>query len=65
MFKRMFWFVLGAIAGATAVVWVRRKAEAVAEKLTPSAILAELRNVAFALWEKLNELLRPGPHAGP
>lgn len=59
MFRRLFWFVLGAVAGATAVVWVRRKAEAVAEKLTPTAILAELRHVAIALWERLNDLIRP------
>jgi len=65
MFRRMFWFILGAVAGATAVVWVRRKAEAVAEKLTPSAILAELRTVAVALWEKLLELRTPEPPPAP
>ena len=56
VFKRLFWFVLGAVAGATAVIWVRRKAEAVAERLTPSAILEELRSVAVALWEKATNL---------
>lgn len=65
MFRRLFWFVLGVIAGATAVVWVRRKAEAVAEKLTPTAILAELRHVAIVLWEKLNDSLRPGTRLDP
>lgn len=61
MFKRLFWFLLGVVSGATAVIWVRRKAGAVAERLTPSAILEELRAVAVALWEKLNELRGSAP----
>ncbi|MBM3717760.1 MAG: hypothetical protein FJW53_02160 [Actinobacteria bacterium] len=65
MIRRMFWFILGGVAGATSVVWVRRKAEAVAEKLTPSAILAELRAVVVALWEKLGELRAPEPPPAP
>lgn len=61
MFKRLFWFVLGVLAGAASVIWVRRKAEAVAERLTPSAIFEELRSVALALWEKVNNLRGSGP----
>ena len=61
VFKRLFWFLLGVLAGATSVIWVRRKAEAVAERLTPSAILEELRTVALALWEKANNLRGSAP----
>ena len=57
--RRVFWFVLGAIAGASAVIWVRRKAEAVAERLTPSALVEELRRVVVALWDKARSLLSP------
>lgn len=57
--RRVFWFVLGAIAGASAVVWARRKADAVAERLTPSALFDELRRVVSALWSKARSLLSP------
>lgn len=55
--RRVFWFVLGAIAGASAVIWARRKAEAVAERLTPSALFDELRRVVAALVDKARSLL--------
>lgn len=57
--RRVFWFVLGAIAGASAVIWARRKAEAVAGRLTPSALLEELRRVVSALWDNARSLLSP------
>lgn len=55
--RRVFWFVLGAVAGASAVIWARRKAEAVAERLTPAALVDELRRVLAALWDKARSLL--------
>lgn len=55
--RRVFWFVLGAVAGASAVIWARRKAEAVAERLTPAALVDELRRVLTALWDKARSLL--------
>lgn len=55
--RRVFWFVLGAIAGASVVIWARRKAEAVAERLTPSALFDELRRVLAALVDKARSLL--------
>ena len=58
--RRMFWFLLGAVCGASAVIWVRRKAESVAERLTPSALLEELRHVVLLLWDKARSLLQPG-----
>ena len=48
--RRLFWFFLGAVAGASAVIWARRTAEAVAEKLTPAALLEELKKVATLAW---------------
>ncbi len=53
MMRRLFWFVLGAIAGASGVLWARRKAIAAAEKMTPSAILSVLIETAKSLVTKL------------
>lgn len=49
MMKRLFWFLLGAIAGAYAVVFGKKKATEVAESLTPEAIARSLFDVARAL----------------
>ena len=38
MMKRLFWFLLGAAAGAYAAVWGKRKAVSVAESMTPQAV---------------------------
>lgn len=51
--RRMFWFVLGAISGVSGVLWVRRKAIAAAEKMTPSAILSVLIDSAKSLVTRL------------
>jgi uncharacterized membrane protein len=49
MMKRLFWFLLGAIAGAYAVLWGKKKATEVAENLTPEAIARSLFDTARAL----------------
>ncbi len=51
--RRLFWFCLGAVAGASGVLWARRKAIAAAEKMTPSAILSVLIDAAKSLVTKL------------
>lgn len=51
--KRLFWFSLGVVAGATGLMWARRKAIAAAEKITPSAILAVLIDSAKSLVTRL------------
>lgn len=51
--RRMFWFVLGVISGVVGVLWVRRKAVAAAEKMTPSAILSVLIDSAKSLVARL------------
>jgi hypothetical protein len=53
MMKRLFWFCLGVVAGATGLMWARRKAIAAAEKITPSAILSVLIDSAKTLVTRL------------
>ncbi len=53
MMKRLFWFCLGVLAGATGLMWARRKAIAAAEKITPSAILSVLIDSAKTLVARL------------
>ena len=38
MMRRLFWFVSGAIAGASILIWVQRIIVSVSEKLTPARI---------------------------
>lgn len=46
MMKRLFWFVLGVLAGVYAMSWGKKKATAVAESLTPEAIARSLFDAA-------------------
>lgn len=59
--RRMFWFVSGAVAGASIVVWVKRTIVSVSEKLTPSniadAIAAGLRRSVMALSDGVMSLI--------
>lgn len=63
MMKRFFWFSLGVVAGASGLMWARRKAIAAAEKITPSAILSVLIDSAKTLVTRLIALY--GKSAGP
>ena len=58
MTKRLFWFVSGMFAGAYAMVWGKRKATAVAEQVTPGAILNVLVDAAKSVAAKLLDLYR-------
>ena len=42
MKRRLFWFVSGAVAGASIVVWVKRTIVSVSENLTPANIVDAL-----------------------
>jgi|688.fasta_scaffold28227_3 hypothetical protein len=53
MMKRLFWFCLGVVSGAAGLMWLRRKAIAAAEKITPSAILSVLIDSAKSLVTRL------------
>jgi hypothetical protein len=52
MMKRLFWFLLGAFTGAYAVLWGKKKANEVAESLTPEAIARSLFDAARAVVRK-------------
>lgn len=49
MMKRLFWFVVGAFAGAYAVLWGKRKATEMAENVTPQAIATTLVDAVRSL----------------
>ncbi|MFZ4111665.1 MAG: hypothetical protein ACOYKG_00635 [Ilumatobacteraceae bacterium] len=61
MMRRMFWFVSGAVAGASIVVWVKRIIVSVSEKLTPAniadAIAAGVRRSIIALSDGVMSLV--------
>lgn len=44
--KRLFWFVLGVLAGVYAMSWGKKKASEVAQSLTPEAIARSLFDAA-------------------
>jgi hypothetical protein len=59
--RRLFWFVSGAVAGASIVVWVKRTIVSVSEKLTPAhiadAIAAGVRRSVMAVSDGLVSLI--------
>ncbi|MEY3558678.1 MAG: hypothetical protein RL374_1384 [Actinomycetota bacterium] len=59
--RRLFWFVSGAVAGASIVLWVQRTITSVSEKLTPAniadAIAAGLRRSVIALSDGVMSLI--------
>lgn len=59
--RRLFWFVSGAVAGASIVVWVKRTIVSVSEKLTPAhiadAIAAGVRRSVTALSDGVLSLI--------
>jgi hypothetical protein len=61
MMRRLFWFVSGAVAGASIVVWVKRTIVSVTEKLTPAhiadAIAAGVRRSVMALSDGVLSLI--------
>ena len=59
MMRRLFWFVMGAIAGVTGVSYARRKAREIAEKLTPTAVFDALVEIVRVVVRKIFELVKP------
>lgn len=49
MMKRLFWFLLGAVAGAYAILWGKKKATEVAENLTPEVVARSLFDAARSI----------------
>lgn len=64
MMKRLFWFLLGTLAGAYAVTMGKKKATEVAESLTPEAIARSLFNAARAAVRRAIALFK-GEEADP
>ena len=64
MMKRLFWFTAGAVAGAYAVTFGKKKASEVAESLTPEAIARSLFDTARALIRRAIALYK-GEEADP
>lgn len=49
MIRRTFWFVVGLVSGVYATLWVRRTAEEVSERLTPTALVDQVIHVLRSL----------------
>lgn len=58
MMRRLFWFCLGALCGAYGILWTRKKAIAIGERLTPRAIAYALLDTVKFLIDKLIDLLK-------
>jgi len=61
MMRRLFWFVSGAAAGASLVVWVRRTITTVSEKMTPAniadVIASGVRRAVLGLSDAVTSLI--------
>ena len=64
MMKRLFWFLLGTIAGAYAVTMGKKKATEVAESLTPEAIAHSLFDAVRAVIRRASAAYK-GEEADP
>lgn len=56
MFRRMFWFALGVIAGIYGTAWLKRKASEFGERLTLASVIQAVTDVSKFLIDKLLEL---------
>lgn len=43
MFKRLFWLVVGGVAGFTGSVWLQRRVKQAVERFTPQHVQADVR----------------------
>lgn len=69
MFKRMFWFILGAASGIWAYNTVRQQAAALQEQITPDAMLVQAKKIARRGWNlassKVRDLISPPSETAP
>lgn len=56
MFRRLFWFGLGILAGVYGTAWLKRKAAEIGERLTLASALQVVTDVSKFLIDKLLEL---------
>jgi hypothetical protein len=58
MFRRMFWFGLGVVAGIYGTAWVKKKATEMGERLTLATVIEAVTDVSKFLVDKLLDLLK-------
>ncbi len=58
MFRRMFWFGLGVIAGIYGTAWMKKKATELGERLTLASVIQAVTDVSKYLIDKLLDLLK-------
>lgn len=51
--RRLFWFLVGVIAGIYGTLWVRNTASDLSQRLSPSAILEQVIEVLRQGWIRL------------
>jgi hypothetical protein len=56
MFRRMFWFGLGVLAGVYGTAWLKRKASELGQRLTLASVIQVVTDVSKFLIDKLLEL---------
>lgn len=57
MFRRAFWFLLGAVCGVLGVAWARRKTDELREAITVESVARLGARTAVALWQRLTIFL--------
>jgi len=57
MFRRAFWFLLGAVCGVLGVAWARRKTDELREAITVESVVRLVARTGLALWQRLSLLL--------
>lgn len=53
MFRRLFWFVLGAVCGVLGVAWARRRANEIREAITVESVARLGARTAVIVWHRL------------
>jgi hypothetical protein len=53
MFRRVFWFLLGAVCGVLGVAWARRKTDELREAITVESVARLAARTALAAWRQL------------
>jgi hypothetical protein len=69
MFKRLFWFVLGAVAGVWGYTNLRKQVSVLQEQITPEAMWGQAKKVAQSAWtlgsNKFRDLVNPPSDTAP
>ena len=52
MFRRAFWFLLGAVSGVLGVAWARRKTDELREAITVESVARLVTRTAVIAWRQ-------------